>query len=103
MDVEQQKVKDKEETENKMTTRKTTLKRKVRAKRNIVNDILAYEGGEMSEANMKKMFQNLVNTGQVWRLQGRYGRTAMAMLEAGVIKKPKKVAGKTKQNDNKKK
>ena len=83
-----------------MTARKTALKNAIKSKkkpkRDFVGDIMAYEGGEMSEEDAIKMFQKLVDSGDVWRLQGSYGRTAMAMLEAGVIKKPKKVGGKTK-------
>ena len=31
-------------------------------------------------------WQHLVNTGLAWSLQGWFGRTAKAMLDAGVIK-----------------
>ena len=73
------------------TKRKTTLKKKIVAKkRDTVADIMAFESGEMSEAEMIKMFQAMVNTGQVWGLQGSYGRTAHSLLEAGLIKYPKK-------------
>jgi len=58
--------------------------------RTLVDDIMDYETGEMSEAQLKKFFQKLVDTGQAWKLQGSYGRTASAMLNAGFIKFPKK-------------
>ena len=32
-------------------------------------------------------WQHLVNTGVVWELQGWYGRTAMAYIEKGLLKK----------------
>ena len=36
------------------------------------------------------LWQYGVDTGQVWHLQGWYGRNAQAMLDAGVLKYPKK-------------
>lgn len=55
-----------------------------------VDDIIAFEEGKMSEKRMLKFFQKMVNTGEVWRLQGFYGRTAMDLLKQGLIKYPKK-------------
>lgn len=48
-------------------------------------DIIAYEDNEMDKAEEIRMFQELVNNGQAWRLQGSYGRAAMDMIEAGLI------------------
>lgn len=56
----------------------------------MVDDIIAYETGGLTDAQMKKMFQKMVNTGQVWSLQGSYGRTAKALLDAGEIEFPTK-------------
>lgn len=49
----------------------------------IVNDIIAYESGELDEADTIAFFQRLINTGMAWQLQGHYGRTAAALIEAG--------------------
>ena len=68
---------------------KKFLKNPPKKERKLVDDIMDYESGQMSETNMKKMFQKLVNTGQAWKLQGHYGRTASAMLERGMINAPK--------------
>jgi len=57
---------------------------------NYVGKIMAYEDGSLSEADTIKMFQEMVNDGSVWKLQGSYGRTAQAMLDAGVIQPPTK-------------
>jgi hypothetical protein len=48
-----------------------------------VDKIIAYEGREMSDEDMVEFFQELVDTGMAWTLQGHYGRTAMALIEAG--------------------
>ena len=48
-----------------------------------LDKILAYEQGELSEAESIKLFQSLIDSGMAWRLQGSYGRTAVALIEAG--------------------
>lgn len=50
-----------------------------------VSKIMRYEGGEMSQAEMVDFFQEIVDTGLVWQLQGSYGRTAAALIEAGYV------------------
>jgi len=52
-----------------------------------VDDIMRYEQGEMSEEEMVKFFQGLIDSGMAWKLQGHYGRTAMALINAGHCKK----------------
>ena len=52
---------------------------------NNINQILAYENGELDEAGVIELFQSLVNTGLAWSLQGHYGRTANALIEAGLV------------------
>ena len=51
----------------------------------LVDDIIAVEEGELSEDDEIAVFQELVNNGQAWRLQGSYGRAAMDMIERGFI------------------
>lgn len=50
-----------------------------------IDKIIAYEAGDLDEDETLALFQELVKTGLAWRLQGHYGRTAVALLDAGLI------------------
>lgn len=52
-----------------------------------VDFIIAYEGGELSEQEIIEGFQKGINDGSVWKLQGHYGRTAAALIDAGYCTK----------------
>ncbi len=45
--------------------------------------ILRFEDGELDEYEIAEGFQHLIDSGVVWQLQGFYGRTAVALIEAG--------------------
>lgn len=45
--------------------------------------IMAFEGGELDDSEIIEGFQHLIDSGLAWSLQGSYGRTAMALVEAG--------------------
>lgn len=50
-----------------------------------VDKIIAYENGELDEDETIELFQELVNTGLAWQLQGSYGRTAQRLIESGDV------------------
>ena len=53
-----------------------------------VGAIMAYEQGDLDEEGTIELFQRLVDSGLVFRLQGHYGRTAMALIQGGYIRRP---------------
>lgn len=50
---------------------------------NSLDFIMAYEAGELDEDQIVAGFQQLIDSGLVWQLQGHYGRTAKALIDAG--------------------
>lgn len=50
-----------------------------------VDDVCRYESGEMTPEEEVTFFADLIRTGVCWHLQGHYGRTAAAYIEAGTI------------------
>ena len=49
----------------------------------IVQKIIAYESGEMTERESVEFFSELIKNGLAWTLQGHYGRTAERLIDAG--------------------
>lgn len=52
---------------------------------NLTEKIIAYESGELDANETTQLFQELVDSGLAWNLQGHYGRTAYALIEAGLV------------------
>lgn len=51
----------------------------------IVEKIIAYESGEMDEQEAIQFFQEILDSGMVWQLQGSYQRTARHLIEKKLI------------------
>lgn len=49
-----------------------------------ITKIMAYEQGELDEDEIVELFQELIDTGAAWSLQGSYGRTAAALINNGL-------------------
>ena len=54
----------------------------------LVDKFNRYESDQMSESEEISFFQELVNTGMVWNLQGHYGRVAVHLIENGLVTVP---------------
>ena len=52
---------------------------------NITDKIIAYECGDIDDTGILELFAELISTGTAWKLQGSYGRTASALIDAGYI------------------
>ena len=52
-----------------------------------IDKIIDYESGLLSDDETVELFQSLINSGLAWQLQGHYGRTATALIEAGYCNK----------------
>jgi hypothetical protein len=53
-------------------------------KKDVVGKIIKYENGNMTNEETIKFFQELIDSGMAWKLQGHYGRTAVHLLEEGL-------------------
>ena len=54
----------------------------------LVGKIIAWESGEMdTKEEVIEFFQELIDNGMAWTLQGTYGRTSKALIEAGYCHK----------------
>ena len=48
--------------------------------------LMEWENGELCEEDEVDLFQDLINSGMVWSLQGLYGRHAQYLIEIGKCK-----------------
>jgi hypothetical protein len=57
----------------------------------LVEQLIAYEEGQMTEDEQIALFQYLIETGTCWHLSGHYHRVAATLIEAGLIKSPERI------------
>jgi len=50
----------------------------------MIEKIIDFENGNMTEEETIDFFQNIIDSGLVWELQGFYGRMASNLIEEGV-------------------
>lgn len=46
--------------------------------------LLAFEQGDLSSEETVELFQELIDSGLAWQLQGLYGRMAVRLIEEGL-------------------
>ena len=51
----------------------------------LTSKIISYEQGDMEFDDIVNLFQELVDNGMAWTLQGHYGRTAEALIQEGFV------------------
>ena len=55
---------------------------------NVAENVSAYENGTLDEEAVIELFQHLVENGQVWELDAKYGKKAVELAEVGRITLP---------------
>lgn len=51
----------------------------------LLDNMMAWECGELDDEETIKLFAELVRNGRAWSLQGCYGEQAARLIEAGYI------------------
>jgi len=52
---------------------------------NIVDTVIAFENGELNREQVVSLFQELLDTGAIWHLQGSYQRLLLELIAEGLI------------------
>ena len=61
------------------------LRERIKTMKNLIERIIEYEQGKLDDQQTIQLFQELVDSGLIMKLQGHYGRLAAQLLEAGLI------------------
>jgi len=49
-----------------------------------IDQLIAFENGDLDEDQVIEFIQDGIDKGWVWKLQGCYGRVAVALIDAGL-------------------
>lgn len=55
--------------------------------KHMLDMIMRYEDGQLSEVEEIEFFSDLISSGMCWKLQGFYGRTANNYIQSNIINK----------------
>jgi len=61
----------------------------------LASKVIRYEQDELDGNEIIQLFQELIDNGMAWSLQGHYGRMAMDLIENGYCKRPKEMIEKS--------
>jgi len=53
----------------------------------MIDQIIAYENGELTDQEVVELFRELIETGTIWHLQGSYQRAAQYLLDVNAFAK----------------
>jgi hypothetical protein len=51
----------------------------------LADRLFDYEAGELTDEQVLELFADLIQSGWIWHLQGRYQREAYALIHSGFI------------------
>jgi hypothetical protein len=61
----------------------------------LASKVIRYEQDELDGNEIIQLFQELIDNGMAWSLQGHYGRMAMDLIENGYCKRPEEMIEKS--------
>ena len=53
-----------------------------------IDRMIAWENGELDGGQIIELFQELIDNGMAWSLQGSYGRMAKFLIDHGYCRRP---------------
>ena len=57
----------------------------------LASKVIRYEQDELDGNEIIQLFQELIDNGMAWSLQGHYGRMAIDLIENGYCKRPEEM------------
>jgi len=54
----------------------------------VTKNIGAYEDGELDDGSVNELFQYLVDTDQVWKMEAKYGKRAVELAGGDALRFP---------------